>query len=63
VLGAAVGAAVAALIAPHIRGLFHVPTGGVGATVALQYPKGWDYAVIALLTVLALVRTGRRDIT
>jgi hypothetical protein len=50
VVGAAVGAAVAALIAPHIRGFFSVPTGGVGATTVLQYPKGWDYAVVALLT-------------
>lgn len=49
-LGAAIGAAVAALIAPHLRGLFPVPTGAVGACTKLQYPKGWDYAVIALLT-------------
>ncbi|HEV2720417.1 MAG TPA: hypothetical protein VG323_10405, partial [Thermoanaerobaculia bacterium] len=51
VLGAAAGAAAAALIAPHIRGFFHVPTGGVGACTKLGYPKGWDYAVIALLTI------------
>jgi len=51
VLGAAVGGAVAALIAPHLRGLFSVPTGGVGACTVLKYPKGWDYAVVALLTL------------
>ncbi len=50
-LGAAAGAAAAALIAPHIRGFFHVPTGGVGACTKLGYPKGWDYAVVALLTM------------
>jgi hypothetical protein len=50
VLGAAIGAAVAALIAPQLRGFFAVPTGGVGATTVSHYPKGWDYAVIALLT-------------
>ena len=52
-LGAAIGAVVAALLAPHIRGLFHVPTGGIGATTKLLYPKGWDYAVIALLTAFS----------
>lgn len=48
--GAAIGAAVAALVAPQLRGFFHVPAGAVGACTKLQYPKGWDYAVIALLT-------------
>jgi len=50
ILGAAAGAAAAALIAPHLRGFFHAPTGGVGACTKLGYPKGWDYAVVALLT-------------
>ena len=54
-LGAAIGAAVAALIAPQIRGFFPVPTGGVGATTVLRYPKGWDYAVVALLTTGAFL--------
>jgi len=55
VLGAAIGAAVAALVAPHLRGLFPVPTGAVGACTKLQYPKGWDYAVIALLTAFSFL--------
>ena len=54
-LGAVIGAAIAALIAPHLRGFFHVPTGGIGATTKLQYPKGWDYAVIALLTAFSFL--------
>ena len=54
-LGAAIGAVIAALIAPHLRGLFHVPTGGIGATTKLQYPKSWDYAVIALLTAFSFL--------
>ena len=54
-LGAAAGAVVAALLAPHVQGLFHVPSGGIGATTKLQYPKGWDYAVIAMLTAFSFV--------
>ena len=54
-LGAAIGAAVAALVAPHLRGLFSVPAGAVGACTKLQYPKGWDYAVIALLTAFSFL--------
>jgi hypothetical protein len=55
VLGAAIGAAVAALVAPQLRGFFPVPTGAVGACTKLQYPKGWDYAVIALLTTFSFL--------
>ena len=49
-IGAAAGALVAAVIAPFIRPLFSVPTGGIGFVTVANYPKGWDYAVIALLT-------------
>lgn len=48
-IGALVGAAVAALIAPLTRGWFSVPSGGVGFVTVNHYPKGFDYAVIALL--------------
>ncbi|HVS32416.1 MAG TPA: hypothetical protein VMS98_13310 [Thermoanaerobaculia bacterium] len=54
-LGSAAGAIVAALIAPLIRPLFEVPTGGVGFVTVHQYPKGWDYAVVALLIGLSFV--------
>ncbi|HEU5480551.1 MAG TPA: hypothetical protein VFU90_11985, partial [Candidatus Tumulicola sp.] len=50
-LGALAGAAVGAAIAPLTRGLFHVPGGGVGWITVHHYPKGFDYAVIALLMI------------
>ncbi|MEY2549685.1 MAG: hypothetical protein QOD64_2267 [Verrucomicrobiota bacterium] len=48
-LGSLAGAALAACAAPFLRPFFSVPTGGVGAITVNGYPKGWDYAVIALL--------------
>jgi len=48
-IGSVLGAAAAAMIAPWIRALFSVPSGGVGLVTVANYPKGWDYAVIALL--------------
>jgi len=48
-LGSLAGAALAACAAPFLRPFFSVPTGGVGAITVNAYPKGWDYAVIALL--------------
>jgi hypothetical protein len=48
-LGSLAGAALAACAAPFLRPFFSVPTGGVGAVTVNAYPKGWDYAVIALL--------------
>jgi len=48
-LGSIAGAALAGLVAPHLRPFFSVPTGGIGAVTVSGYPKGWDYAVIALL--------------
>lgn len=50
-LGACVGAAAAAAVAPLTRGCFHVPTGGVGIVTVTGYPKAYDYAVVALLIV------------
>jgi hypothetical protein len=47
--GALLGAALAAVGAWLIRPLFDPPTGGVGFVTVNAYPKGWDYAVIALL--------------
>lgn len=54
-LGSLAGAIVAALIAPHLRGLFSMPGGGVGWVTVNQYPKGWDYAVVALIIALAFL--------
>jgi len=51
VLGSLIGAACAGAAAPLIRPLFSVPTGGIGAVTAGAYPKGWDYAVVALLAI------------
>ena len=51
VAGALAGAGVAAAIAAAIKPLFHVPTGGVGYVTVFPYPKGWDYAVVALLVL------------
>src|SRR6266852_2306916 len=48
-LGSLAGAFIAAVIAPLIRPLFSVPGGGVGFVTVAGYPKGWDYAVVALL--------------
>ena len=53
-IGAVVGVVVAALVAPLIQPWFHVPTGGVGLVTVANYPKGWDYAVVALLFVCAV---------
>ena len=54
-IGAVAGAIVAALCAPLIRPLFDVPSGGVGFVTVHNYPKGWDYAVAALVVVLSFV--------
>ena len=48
-LGSLAGAALAAAAAPFLRPFFSVPTGGIGFVTVNGYPKGWDYAVIALL--------------
>src|SRR5882724_10292251 len=48
-LGAFLGACIAVALAPLLRPLFHAPTAGVGVISLTKYPKGWDYAVIALL--------------
>lgn len=48
-IGALAGAALAGFLAPCTRGWFRVPDGGVGIITVAQYPKGWDYAVVAML--------------
>jgi hypothetical protein len=48
-VGSMIGTAVAAVVAPLIRPLFAIPSGGVGFVTVNHYPKGFDYAVIALL--------------
>src|SRR5688572_20895852 len=50
-LGSLLGAAVAAGLASLTRGFFDVPLGGVGFVTENAYPKGWDYAVVAMLVV------------
>jgi hypothetical protein len=50
-LGSLAGAAIAAAIAPATKHFFAPPTGGVGWVTVNAYPKGWDYAVIALLVI------------
>src|SRR5688500_12013584 len=50
-VGSLVGAAVAAAIAPWTRRFFSPPDVGVGWVTVNAYPKGWDYAVIALLVI------------
>ena len=54
-LGSLLGAALAACFAPLIRPLFHAPTGGIGFVTVNAYPKSWDYAVLALLVIGAIV--------
>lgn len=54
-LGSIAGAALAALAAPYTRGWFAPPSVGVGAVTVAQYPKSWDYFVIALLVAGAFV--------
>jgi hypothetical protein len=48
-VGACVGAAIAAGIAPLTRAWFSVPAGGVGIVTITGYPKPYDYALVALL--------------
>jgi hypothetical protein len=52
-LGSLAGAIVAAICAPLILPLFKVPDGGVGFVTIHHYPKGWDYAVVALIVGLS----------
>ena len=51
VLGALLGAAIAAAVAFVARPLFDVPAVGVGWVTVNGYPKGWDYFVVAALVV------------
>ncbi|MFL6246831.1 MAG: hypothetical protein ACJ74H_12445 [Thermoanaerobaculia bacterium] len=50
-LGSLIGAAVAAAVAPWTRRFFSPPNVGVGWVTVNAYPKGWDYAVVALLVI------------
>lgn len=54
-LGAAAGAAVFGVASFGCRGLFSVPTGGVGFVTVNHYPKGFDYFVVAAIVTGALV--------
>src|SRR4029077_1221910 len=48
-VGACLGAAIAAAVAPLTRAWFSAPTGGVGIVTISGYPKAYDYVVVALL--------------
>src|SRR5688572_23633591 len=65
-IGSVAGAIVAAICAPLILPLFEVPTGGVGFVTVHHYPKGWDYAVVALIVSLSAIggalSGARRDV-
>lgn len=54
-IGAVVAAALALTAAPLMRGWFSVPTGGVGAVTVANYPKGYDYAVVALVVIASFL--------
>jgi len=54
-LGSLLGAALAACAAPLIRPFFGVPVGGVGFVTVNAYPKSWDYVVLGLLVIGAVV--------
>jgi hypothetical protein len=63
-IGSIAGAIVAAGLAPLTLRFFSVPAGGVGFVTVHQYPKGWDYAVVAMLfggAFLGGLLTGRKD--
>jgi hypothetical protein len=52
------GIAAAILIAPLLpvlKPLFSVPGNGVGLVSVTHYPKGWDYAVVGILFVVATI--------
>jgi hypothetical protein len=53
-IGSLAGAAAAAAATPLFRGLFHVPSGAIGYVTVNAYPKGFDYAVVAVLVLGAL---------
>jgi len=54
------GIAAALLIAPLLpvlKPLFSVPGNGVGLVSVTHYPKGWDYAVVAILFAVSAIGT------
>ncbi len=60
--GVAAALAVTPLL-PFLRPLFGVPGHGIGIVSLTRYPKGWDYAVVAILFGVAALGTavaGRR---
>ena len=54
-LGSLAGAAAAAALAPLTKGFFAPPGGGVGFVTVNAYPKGWDYAVVAMIAGFAFL--------
>lgn len=52
--GSLAGAALLGVLSPLARGLFSVPGGGVGFVTVNHYPKGFDYFVVALITLGAI---------
>ena len=53
---ALVGVAAALLVTPllpFLKPLFPIPGHGIGWVTVNRYPKGWDYAVVIILFVIA----------
>jgi hypothetical protein len=50
-IGGAAGSLIAAAVSPLVRPFLHPPTGGVGFVTVNAYPKGYDYALVALLAL------------
>jgi hypothetical protein len=53
--GTLLGALLVFAIAPYCIGWFAVPSGGIGAVTIAKYPKGFDYFVVAALTVASAI--------
>src|SRR5437773_2296189 len=57
---ALVGVAAALLVTPllpFLKPLFSIPGHGIGWVTVNRYPKGWDYAVVIILFVVAASAT------
>ena len=57
---ALVGVAAALLVTPllpFLKPLFPIPGHGIGWVTVNRYPKGWDYAVVIILFVVAAAAT------
>ena len=53
VAGGGLASLVVMPLLPLLKPLFHVPGNGVGVITVTGYPKGWDYAVLVILFLVA----------